>query len=121
MSKVRNVMIFSNGVIAVFDESGQQVPKLQNSWLDFQALRKLAEVIVKDKPNVEGSAYIPTSALTDYIRFYEKQRDNVQLAHAKSLRKAECVSCHRWFKNLNAHRKIKHSPPITDQPNNIGE
>lgn len=71
MPKINNVMIFPNGNIAVFDKSGQQIPALQNPWLNFKALQKLAKHIAKDKPNIEGSAYIPGNALTEYIQFYE--------------------------------------------------
>lgn len=49
-------------------------------------------------------------------------RDNVQLAHPKCnrkkgndpnyvpihLRKVECPSCHRYFKNLDDHSRVKH-------------
>lgn len=32
--KIKTVLIFNNGGMAVFDESGQQVPELQKSWME---------------------------------------------------------------------------------------
>ena len=65
--KVKNIIIFQNGNIGVFDEKGKQIPELQEPWLNFQGLRELANVIVRDDPEVEGNQNIPTSALKDYI------------------------------------------------------
>jgi len=31
-NKIKNVMISDNGNIAVFDNNGQQIPELQQSW-----------------------------------------------------------------------------------------
>jgi hypothetical protein len=42
MSKVKSVIIFDNGNLAVFDRNGEQMPELQESWLNFEALKKLA-------------------------------------------------------------------------------
>lgn len=74
MSKIKNVMLFKNGNIAVFDEGGEQVPKLQGGWIDFEALRELAKVIAKDNPKIEGilpTAFLGYDPLDDYVNHYK--------------------------------------------------
>lgn len=74
MTKIKSVLIFENGNIAVFDDKGQQVPSLQNSWVNFNALRKLAKAIAKDNPEIKGSFPLSYDPLMDYVRFYRKPK-----------------------------------------------
>lgn len=54
--KVKNIVFFSNGNTCVFDENGEQIPQLQESWfrLFIELLRcddidfKNAEIIMPD-------------------------------------------------------------------------
>lgn len=72
MSKLKTVTIFANGNLAAWDEKGKQIPKLQESWINFEALRRLAQRIVKDGATVEGNIPVNHDPLKDYINFYRE-------------------------------------------------
>lgn len=44
MSTITSIRVFSNGMVMVFDEHGQQMPEYQGAWND------VAEKIRRDKP-----------------------------------------------------------------------
>lgn len=70
--KATTVFIFDNGNIAVTDQNGEQMPDLQDPWINYDALKKLAEVIATDRPEIRGSFPLKFDPLRDYVSFYEK-------------------------------------------------
>lgn len=76
MAEPKQVIIFPNGNIAVFNEAGEQMPELQDGWVDFDYLKKLAKALAgSDDATIEGEEYLPSYYLTEYINFYEKYPD----------------------------------------------
>ena len=51
---VNQIFIFPNGNVAVTDKKGQQMPKYQGSWIDFDYIRKLASIALRDNARVIG-------------------------------------------------------------------
>ena len=78
MNKVKHVTIFANGTIIAFDDEGQQIPELQQPWLNFKALQKLAKAIARDDPRIEGKLPLNYDPLGDYVKHFKKRqaRDN---------------------------------------------
>jgi hypothetical protein len=69
-NQANKIFIFPNGNVAVFDKDGQQMPELQGSWIDFDYLKKLAKVIVRDNPRVEKSNLLGAvrDSLSGYVQ-----------------------------------------------------
>lgn len=74
--KVQSIMIFDNGTLAVFNEKGEQIPELQKSWLSFDALKQIAQVMVRDNPEVIGDFPLDYDPLEKYIDFYQKDESS---------------------------------------------
>ncbi len=81
MKKAKSIFIFPNGNIAVCDEAGQQIPELQDSWINFEVLKRLAKVIAKDNPTVEGKMPLTYDPLNDYVELYRKNPSLLEPTH----------------------------------------
>jgi hypothetical protein len=75
---VGSVIIFDNGNIAVFDQRGQQIPELQEGWINWNYLKRLGWVIAHDKPRVDGAIPLPGNLLGTYVELYTKYPDMEQ-------------------------------------------
>lgn len=65
--EANKAFIFPNGNITVFDKNGQQIPELQGSWINFDYLRKFAEVVVKDNVRVTGLKQMTGAAQDSFL------------------------------------------------------
>lgn len=52
--QVNKIFIFPNGNVAVTDNNGQQMPRYQGSWINFDYIRKLASIAIRDNARVIG-------------------------------------------------------------------
>lgn len=77
--KVKSIMIFDNGTLSVFNEKGEQIPELQKSWLNFDALRQIAQVMVRDNPEVIGDFPLDYNPLEQYVSFYQENNVGHQI------------------------------------------
>lgn len=75
MKKVKSITIFTNGIVAVFDKDGQQMPEHQNPCIAYDNIRKLAKLIVKYdiNPKIQfGNLYNWRDELVEHIRLERK-------------------------------------------------
>ena len=74
MSKPERVTIFPNGNVAVWDENGQQVAELQDSFFNYKYIDRLAKAIANDGLEVENMGFNPSDLWlrVDHYRKYTK-------------------------------------------------
>ena len=70
MKKKKTVFIFSGGTVAVCDENGKQMPKIQGGFYNYKYIAKLAKFIVSEEPEIEWGLRLPI--LDEQIAFYKK-------------------------------------------------
>lgn len=51
---VNHIFIFPNGNVVVTGNDDQQIPELQGSWINFNYIRRLAEIAIRDNARVIG-------------------------------------------------------------------
>lgn len=52
--QVNQIFVFPNGNVAVTNNKGEQIPELQGSWINFDYIRKLASIAIRDNARVAG-------------------------------------------------------------------
>lgn len=68
--QVNQIFIFPNGNVAVTDNNGQQMPHYQGSWINFDYIRKLASIALRDNARVVGR--MPNNYLGDMMDTLKK-------------------------------------------------
>lgn len=54
LAQVNEIFVFPNGNVAVTNNKGEQMPELQGSWINFDYIRKLASIAIRDNARVTG-------------------------------------------------------------------
>lgn len=79
--KIKNIMVFTNGNVGVFDKDGQQIPEHQMSLVHYDNIRKLAKLIARHDVNPEiqfGNLYDWRDELAEHVRLERKHRANTK-------------------------------------------
>jgi hypothetical protein len=81
--QANRIFILPNGTVAVFDNDGQQIEELQGTWIDFEYLKKIAQIIVKDNPRVDSTnvLFVARDSLLGYVKHYRKMNSCSKCEH----------------------------------------
>jgi hypothetical protein len=68
--RAEKVWFFPNGNVAVFNEDGEQMVTFQGSWINLDFLKRLAWLVAKDNPPVEGMRTLPGMVSSTFAGYY---------------------------------------------------